>query len=221
MTGLFYTKGNDRLNIKRMQLLENLSFEILPGKINLIRGANGSGKSTVAALLMKGYTPQSGKITVGGIDIQTIHPDIWRKHISIVPQKADIFDGTILENIVMGDTDYDIRSVAAVCAMAGLSSMLDKIPGGIMAHTGEHACRLSGGERQKIVLARALYRKPKVLMLNEAATHLDSDSRDRLEKSVRTLRDNGITIILISHEEGAETIADNIIDINKNAHSQA
>lgn len=205
----------------RMQLLENLSFDILPGKINLIRGANGSGKSTVAALLMKGYTPQSGKITVGGIDIQTIHHDIWRRHISIVPQKADIFDGTILENIVMGDTDYDIRSVAAVCAMAGLSSMLENIPGGIMAHTGEHACRLSGGERQKIALARALYRKPKVLILDEAATHLDSDSRDRLEKTVRTLRDNGITIILISHEEGAETIADNIIDINKNAHSQA
>ena len=204
----------------RMKLLDGLSFDILPGRINLIRGSNGSGKSTIAAMLMKGYTPSQGRITVGGVDLRHIHPERWREYISIVPQKPDIFDGTILDNITMGDSGYDIRAVAAACSLAGLSGTIDSLPGGIMAHTGEHACRLSGGERQKIALARALYRRPKVLILDEAATYLDSGSRRRLLETVRTLRKKGVTVVLISHEEEAAEIADNIIDIT-NAHSQA
>ena len=206
----------------RMKIIDNLSFDIIPGSINLIRGSNGCGKSTIAALLMKGYEPQEGRITAGGIDIRTIRPQRWREFISIVPQKPEIFDGTILDNIVMGDTGYDTRSVAAACAIAGLGPTLDAMPGGLLAHTGEHACRLSGGERQKLALARALYRKPKVLIMDEATTHLDSSSRERLKETIRTLRSNGITVVLISHEKDAETLADNIIDItNTNAHSQA
>lgn len=204
----------------RMKLIDGLSFDILPGRINLIRGSNGSGKSTIAAMLMKGYTPSQGRITVGGVDLRHIHPERWREYISIVPQKPDIFDGTILDNITMGDSGYDIRAVAAACSLAGLSGTIDSLPGGIMAHTGEHACRLSGGERQKIALARALYRRPKVLILDEAATYLDSISRRRLLETVRTLRKKGVTVVLISHEEEAAEIADNIIDIT-NAHSQA
>lgn len=204
----------------RMKLLDGLSFDILPGRVNLIRGSNGSGKSTIAAMLMKGYTPSQGRITVGGVDLRHIHPERWREYISIVPQKPDIFDGTILDNITMGDSGYDIRAVAAACSLAGLSGTIDSLPGGIMAHTGEHACRLSGGERQKIALARALYRRPKVLILDEAATYLDSGSRRRLLETVRTLRKKGVTVVLISHEEEAAEIADNIIDIT-NAHSQA
>lgn len=204
----------------RMKLIDGLSFDILPGRINLIRGSNGSGKSTIAAMLMKGYTPSQGRITVGGVDLRHIHPERWREYISIVPQKPDIFDGTILDNIIMGDSGYDIRAVAAACSLAGLSGTIGSLPGGIMAHTGEHACRLSGGERQKIALARALYRRPKVLILDEAATYLDSGSRRRLLETVRTLRKKGVTVVLISHEEEAAEIADNIIDIT-NAHSQA
>ena len=206
----------------REQLLDGLSFRILPGKVNLILGANGSGKSTVAALLMRGYAPQSGSITAGGVDIQTIPLDTWRRYISIVPQKPEISDGSILDNIVMGDRDYDMRSVTAVCAMAGLARTIERLPGGITAHTGEHGCRLSGGERQKIALARALYRQPKVLILDEAATFLDQESRKRLTDTISLLKEHNITTVLISHEEQALDIADNIIDLShKNARSQA
>lgn len=226
----FTPSADDRIEVRglgfsfpgRMKLLDGLSFDIEPGKVHLIRGANGSGKSTLAALLMRGYTPQEGRITVGGTDIRNIPPDRWRRHISIVPQKPDIFDGTILDNIVMGDSGYDIREVTAACAIAGLAPTLESLPGGLLAHTGEHAGRLSGGERQKVALARALYRRPKVLILDEAATHLDSDSRTRLTETILTLKEKGITVILISHEQEAASLADNIIDINKkNAHSQA
>ena len=171
---------------------------------------------------MRGYAPQSGSITAGGVDIQTIPLDTWRRYISIVPQKPEISDGSILDNIVMGDRDYDMRSVTAVCAMAGLARTIERLPGGITAHTGEHGCRLSGGERQKIALARALYRQPKVLILDEAATFLDQESRKRLTYTISLLKEHNITTVLISHEEQALDIADNIIDLShKNARSQA
>lgn len=205
----------------RDKLLEHLSFRILPGKINLIHGPNGCGKSTVAALLMRGYTPQKGSITAGGIDISAVSLADWRRFIAIVPQKTDIFDGSILDNIVMGKQDYDIRDVAAACAMAGLSGTIESIPGGLSAHTGEQACRLSGGERQKLALARAIYRKPGVLILDEASSHMDSNSRKMLYDTLNLLKSNKITIILISHDNDACPIADNIIDIKTNAHSEA
>ncbi|HIZ86510.1 MAG TPA: peptidase domain-containing ABC transporter [Candidatus Coprenecus stercoravium] len=203
-------------------LFDDLSFEIHPGAVNLIKGPNGCGKSTLAALLMRGYSPLKGRITVGGVDISVIPPEKWRRFISIVPQKPDIFDGSILDNIIMGERDYDLKAVSAACAMAGLAGTLESMPGGVMAHTGEHACRLSGGERQKVALARALYRRPGVLILDEAASNLDSDSKSSLESTVRMLCANGITVVLISHDSGAENIADHIIDLSHtNAHSQA
>ena len=197
----------------RNKLLEHLTFSILPGKVNLIRGRNGSGKSTIAALLMRGYEQQGGTITAAGIDIRSVPLDTWRRFVSIVPQRPDIFDGTILDNIVMGDRTYDARDVAAVCALAGLSRTIETAPGGLLAHTGGQACRLSGGERQKIALARALYRKPGVLILDEPGTHLDAQGKEQLRHTVRMLRERHVTIVLISHEESAAEEADNIIDI--------
>ncbi len=205
----------------RRKLIENLSFTIRPGEVALIKGCNGCGKSTLAALLMRGYAPQDGSITSGGIDIGTIPLDIWRRHISIVPQRPDILDGSILENIVMGDTGYDMKSVMAACAMAGLASTIDALPGGILSNTGEHACRLSGGEKQKIAIARALYRKPSVIILDEAYTHLDKDGRDRLAETVKVLKEHRITVVLISHDKESELLADNIIELNKDTCSQA
>ncbi|HIZ88049.1 MAG TPA: peptidase domain-containing ABC transporter [Candidatus Coprenecus pullistercoris] len=206
----------------RERLIVNLSFSIQPGRINLIKGCNGSGKSTLAALLMRGYAPEGGSILCGGVDIQAIPLGTWRRFAAIVPQKPEIFDGTILDNIIMGDRDYDLKAVAAACAMAGMNGMQESLPGGLLTPTGERACRLSGGEKQKISIARALYRKPGMLILDEASTHLDASARAKIAGTIRLLRERGVTIVIISHEDDAESIADNIIDISeKNAHSQA
>ncbi len=199
----------------RKTLLEHLDMDILPGKINLIRGRNGSGKSTLAAMLMRGYQPDSGSITVGGKDIKEIPLGQWRRHVSIIPQRPDIFNGTILENVIMGDPGYRMESVMAACVLAGLGKTLENIPGGITAHTGEHACRLSGGEKQRIAIARALYRRPQVIILDEAASHLDIEGQKAMEDTILTLKENGITVIMISHEERAALIADHIIDLEK------
>ncbi len=199
----------------RKTLLSHLSFEIPPREITLIRGTNGCGKSTLAAMLMRGYRPDSGSICIGDTNIAEIPLAQWRRHICIVPQRADIFNGSILENVVMGDREYRMENVMAACALAGLTEMLERIPGGITAHTGEHACRLSGGEKQKIAIARALYRRPQVIILDEASSHLDIASQRAIEATVLTMKENGITVIIISHDERAAQIADHIIDLEK------
>lgn len=196
----------------RKRLIKNLSCEFLPGKINLVKGANGSGKSTLASLLMKGYEPTEGRICLNGIDLSHIPASVWRKHIAMVPQKPDIFKGSILDNVVMGDRDYEIETVLASCIAAGMGKMLENLPDGILSQTGEQARNLSGGERQKIAIARALYRNAKVLILDEADTHLDVEGQELLEETVSLLKEHGITVILISHGE-KRLQADNIIEM--------
>ncbi len=206
----------------RKILLNKINCKIYPHKINLLRGSNGCGKSTLAAILMRGYKPDSGFIAIGDKDITEIPLEQWRKYICIIPQRPDIFNGTILDNIVMGDKNYTMDSVLAACILAGLGNTLKSVPGGVMAHTGEYACRLSGGEKQKISIARALYRRSKVLILDEADSHLDIESQKAIEKTILTLKEKGITIIMMSHNEKAALIADNIIDLEKpNAQTEA
>lgn len=192
----------------RRRLIEDLSCDILPGKINVIKGRNGSGKSTLAALLMRGYEPLSGEILLGDTDIRRIPAKTWRQHIAIIPQKPDIFKGSILDNIVMGDTDYDSRTLAGICAAAGMADMIDKLPDGLLSETGG----LSGGERQKIAIARALYHKANILIFDEAGTYLDKEGKARLEDTIRLLQEHGTTIIVISHTED-NIDADNIIEL--------
>ncbi len=199
----------------RRLLFDHLNIDIHPKEINLIRGSNGCGKSTLAAMLMRGYRPDSGSITIGDRDIAEIPLAQWRKTITIIPQRPDIFNGTILDNIIMGDTDYTMESVMAACALAGLIPTLEGIPGGIMSHTGESACRLSGGEKQKIAIARALYRRPQVIILDEAGSHLDTESQNAIHKTILTMKEHGITIIMISHSEKDALLADHIIELEK------
>ena len=183
----------------RRKLIENLSCEFLPGRINLVKGPNGCGKSTLAALLMKGYSPTDGKICIDGIDIRHIPSRKWRQFIAIVPQRPDIFRGSILENIVMGASGYDIKDALASCAAAGMGKMLERIPDGILAATD--SVSLSGGERQKIAIARALFRGARIIIFDEADTYLDTDGKLFLEHIIRTLKENGTTVIIISHDE--------------------
>lgn len=196
----------------RRRLIENLSCDILPGKINLIKGRNGSGKSTLAALLMCGYEPLKGKILLGDMDINQIPTGIWRRHIAIVPQKPDIFKGSILDNIVLGDTDYDSKTLAGICAAAGMADMLENLPNGLLSDIGERAGGLSGGERQKIAIARALYHKAHILIFDEAGTYLDKEGRIRLKDTICLLKEYGTTIIVISHTDDGLN-ADNIIQL--------
>ncbi len=205
----------------RGKLLENISFAIEKGKINAIVGENGCGKSTIATILMRGYEVQNGKIRIGETNINHISIDKWRKFISIVPQKGDLFNGTIMENIVPGEEEADIDKVISMCRIAGLIEMIRNLPDGLLSNIGEQGCKLSGGERQKVALARALYREPEILILDEATTSLDDKSRSSFIDTIRSIcLDKSITIIMISHEKESIEIANKIIEIKTNAHSK-
>lgn len=205
----------------RMELFSSLSFKIPHGKTTYIKGANGSGKSTIASLLMRGFTPRSGAIRFGGTDISLVPLDKWRKFISIVPQRAELFNGTILENITPGETGPDLNLVLEICGKVGLSPLLNSLPRGLLSKTGEQGRSLSGGERQKVAFARALYLNPKVLILDEATASLDASSAGTIFKLLKELKAAGKTIVLISHDGQCIKLADTIIEINSNAHSEA
>lgn len=197
----------------RPLLLKEINCVIRKGKINAVVGSNGCGKSTMASLLMKGYSPTSGKIKVNGIDISQIDTHSWRQYITIVPQRIDLFDGTILENIVPNEDSPDFDRVMEVCRKVGLEHTIDSLPEGILCRTGEQACRLSGGEKQKVAMARALYRKPFALILDEATSSIDASGRNEINGVIKGLAGEGLTILMISHEKESVNIADNIIEI--------
>lgn len=199
----------------RGPLLSRLDAVFPRGKITAVTGYSGCGKSTLAALLLQDYVPDSGRITVCGIDIRMIETARWRDFISIVPQQPDLFDGTLLENIAPGDPCPDLRRIAGICRQVRLTALLQRLPEQLESRIGPGGLQLSGGERQKTAIARALYRNPGILILDEATTHLDRETREEWKHIVRELAGEGKCIILISHDRESLALADRILDLEK------
>lgn len=192
----------------RLPLLEHFSCTFPRGKISLVTGRSGCGKSTMAALLLRLYTPQNGKIYVDDLDIQLFELQFWRSFVGIVPQQTELFQGTLLENLVPGQEFPDVRRVQELCRLLHLNTLLDSLPDDILTPIGENGHELSGGERQKIGLVRALYPDPSVLILDEASAHLDQTDARQWKEVLRSLADTGKCIIVISHDKTLEQWAD-------------
>ena len=140
--------------------------------------------------------------------------DDWRKVVGIVPQKADLLEGSLLDNIVLGDTTPDMDRVAALCDELGLKPFLSSLPRGILTPIGEQGVQLSGGQRQRIALARAAYRKPSWIVLDEATSSLDSTSEEAVLKALRKWSRQGMGIIIIGHRMSTLSIAQYIYVLN-------
>ena len=202
-------------------LFDNFSTEIKRGEINIIKGRNGSGKSTLAKLLTRDYLPDKGRISIGEIDISLIDLEIWREKVGIVSQTPELSSGSILENIVMG-RELNMEKVQKVCKQTDLTHIIKSHPEGLLSDLGEGGIRLSGGERSKICLARTLYSSPEILIIDEGTSHLDSENKEFFCKIIEELHAEGITIILITHEERDKIPNGNIITIdNKDAHHRS
>lgn len=196
-----------------LPVFEHLNLSFSTGEIVAVTGESGCGKSTIASLLLRGCTPDSGSITVKGVELSLLKSDRWREFTAIVPQDAILLNRSILDNIAMGDSDPDIEQVVRLLDRLGLGEFITRLPMGILTRCGEKGCRLSGGQRQRIALARALYRNPSFLILDEATASLDAESEKIVLDYLTELKNNGMGIIMITHRQGNVSIADREIKL--------
>lgn len=197
----------------RENIIERLSTVIKSGRITAVCGSNGCGKSTLASLLMRDMQPYSGRIMIGKYDLSSIPAALWRNEICIVPQKIFIYNDTLLKNIACMEEEPDIERAALVCIEAGLSELVQKMPAGLHTHLGEGGGLLSGGELQKIAIARALYKDPHTFIFDESTSNMDDLSEMSVAALVQRLKKRGKRIILISHSSKMKSIADDLIDL--------
>ena len=199
----------------RKQVFSSLSLVLPKGKTTAVVGESGSGKTTLVSLLQNIYPIQSGRISIGQYDIAMISNESLRRFIGIVPQKVELFSGTLLSNICLGDLQPDMRRVLDIITQLGLKDFVDALPKGLDTIVSEQGTTFSGGERQRIAIARALYKQPEVLIFDEATSSLDSISERFVKETLHALAAQGKTIIVIAHRQSTIKDADRIVVIDK------
>lgn len=195
----------------RKQVFTDLSMVIPKGKTTAIVGESGSGKTTLISLLQNIYPIQEGNIKIGKYDIKQITNESLRELVSTVPQQIELFAGSILENIALGDFQPDVKRVSEITEQLGLNDFINGLPNGFSTYIGEHGASLSGGEKQRIAIARSLYKDPEVLIFDEATSSLDSISEKFVKNTLNDLAAKGKTIIVIAHRLSTVRDAERIV----------
>ncbi|HTJ92847.1 MAG TPA: peptidase domain-containing ABC transporter [Pararobbsia sp.] len=197
-------------------VLENISFDIKPGEVVAIVGRSGSGKTTLAKLLVGFYTPTEGKMSVDGYDIEAIDKAYFRAQIGYVMQTNLLFSGTIAENIASGDDTPDRRRIEEVAKMADAHAFITKLPLGYEQIVGERGIGLSGGQIQRLCIARALYHEPRLLIFDEATSSLDTQSESNILANMQEIL-KGRTAVIIAHRLSTVMSADKILVLYEGA----
>ncbi|TVR75479.1 MAG: peptidase domain-containing ABC transporter [Marinilabiliales bacterium] len=199
----------------RVDVFDNLNLRIPKGKVTAIAGESGSGKTTLASLLQNIYPLLSGRILIGDHDIRRFSSNSLRRVISVVPQRIDIFSGSVTENIALDDFDPDMEKILHICRKLGMNDFVEELPAGYNTLLGENGSNLSGGQKQRIAIARALYRDPAVLILDEATSSLDSLAEEYVRSAIEHLRSQGRTVIVIAHRLSTLSIAEHVIMLER------
>jgi ABC-type bacteriocin transporter len=205
----------------KKNIIRDLNMMIKQGDITGIAGQSGCGKSTIAALLMKIYPVKTGRIRMGNFNICDIDPSSLRKTIGIIPQRIDLFSGNFIDNIFSGTGQPDIRKILHVCEQTGLMTLIDTLPNGLYTRIGERGFTLSGGEMQKVAIARALYRDPAILIMDEATSSLDPYAEKIIHNLVQTLKHQGKSTIIIAHRLNSLIYSDRIFCLHNNTVAEA
>jgi len=194
--------------------LQNISFVAPPGETIAIVGRSGSGKSTLVNMLQGFYHPESGRILIDGHDIHHVSPQSLRSQMGVVPQESFLFSGTILENISLYRSDFTLEEVTEAAKLAEAHAFIQDLPLGYNTKVGERGSSLSGGQRQRIAIARALLGNPRILVLDEATSSLDTESERRFQQNLERLSRDRTTFI-IAHRLSTVRNADCILVLDR------
>jgi ABC-type bacteriocin/lantibiotic exporter with double-glycine peptidase domain len=192
-------------------VLKKISFKIDGGSTVGIAGSSGSGKSSLIKLIMKLYKAESGKISINEVDIEDIDPVHLRQNIGYVNQDIFLFSGTIRENIAFGNPGADAEDIIEAAKRSGAHGFISELPQRYDTELSEQGGGLSGGEKQRIAIARALVTKPDILIFDEATSNLDAFSEFELHQTISELKRTGMTIIMVAHRLSSINKCDQII----------
>ncbi|MGX6607193.1 thiol reductant ABC exporter subunit CydC [Micromonosporaceae bacterium Da 78-11] len=194
--------------------VENVTLTLAPGARVALTGPSGSGKSTVAALLVRFLDPTAGRITLDGVDLRRMRPDRVRQLIGYLPEDAYLFDTTIAANLRIARRDATDTEVRTALADARLLDWVDTLPAGLDTLVGEHGLALSGGQRRRLALARALLADFRVLILDEPTEHLDDETAAQLTHDLLTAAGDR-TVLLITHRTDLTTDVDRVVTLGR------
>ena len=197
-------------------LFSNLTLSISCGERIGVRGASGSGKSTLFNLMLGFFPPTSGEILIDGRKLTSANRSEWHKLVGYVPQEIFIIEGTLADNIALGQSQVDLTKVMQVLEQVQLKEWADELPQGLDTPLGEYGSRLSGGQKQRIGIARALYKEAEVLFFDEATSALDNKTEQEINHALEMLsrEHRELTLIVIAHRESSLSFCDRIFDLD-------
>lgn len=190
--------------------LDRCSFTAPAGCVTAVVGASGAGKSTLLHLLLRFIAPTAGAIRLDDVDLADLGDDAWLRGVAWVPQRAHVFEGSVADNLRLGRPDADLDALREAARAVGADTFIEALPQGYDTPLGERGVGLSGGQIQRLALARALLKDAPVLLLDEPTAHLDAHSqREVLAALARIAR--GRTVLLVTHRLHALNLADHVV----------
>ena len=196
------------------QVFDGLSLEIPRGKVTAIVGSSGSGKSTLLKLLLRFYDPTAGRVLVGGVSLEGVSHQLWRQHCGVVMQAGYLFSDTIARNIALGHDEIDPERLLHAAEVAALREVIEALPLAYETKLGSDGGGLSQGQKQRLLIARAVYQDPEFLFFDEATSALDAESERRIVHNLEHLF-GGRTVVVIAHRLSTVRNADQIVVLER------
>jgi subfamily B ATP-binding cassette protein MsbA len=202
-----------RYSDRDVDVLDSLNLEVEPGEVVALVGPSGAGKSTIVQLIPRFFDPTSGRILIDGIDLRDLRLRDLRSYMAAVPQETQLFSGTIMENLLLAKPEATVAEVQAAANAANAHEFIESFPSGYDTIVGERGVKLSGGQRQRVAIARALLNDPRILILDEATSSLDSESEATVQEALDRLM-MGRTTLVIAHRLSTVRNADRLAVID-------